>query len=208
MFNRYIETDGSNKEFIFANIALKNIDFALISLDYIFNHSNFECGIYHDEHTFYFFHIQSILNACGNLYDIFYNIRTHIWGDRNANPNVNPSIRSDQLRKTFGVHKRNFPTIFNKEARNTNTHFDERYDVAGYIVGDYNLLDENTEPLIRDIINDNYHLRTYDKTNFIYYTFNSNWRKIRYDLKTLERELVALRNLISGNPVTDSGWNE
>ncbi len=205
MFNKYIETDGSNKEFIFANIALKNIDFALVSLDYIFNHSSdFELGIYHDEHTFYFFHIQSILNACGNLYDIFYNLRTYIWGIKN----VNPSIRSDQLRRAFGVSKRDFPTIFNKEARNTNAHFDERYDAAGYIVGDYNLLDENTDPFIRHTIITDYHLRTYDKTNFIYYTFNGSLTKISYDLRVLKTELVNLRTLIADNPITNSGWNE
>lgn len=202
MFNEYIETDGNNKEFIFANIALKNIDFALISLDYIFNHNNFDRGIYFDEHTFYFFHIQSILNACGNLYDIFYNLNPQIWGVRNANP----SIRSSQLRHAFGVNKCDFPTIFNKEARNTNSHFDERYDAAGYIVGDYNLLDENTEPCIREAIIDNYHLRTYDKTNFIYYTFNSRWTKISFDLRVLKTELVKLRALIADNPITNSGW--
>ena len=203
MFNKYIETDGSNKEFIFANIALKNIDFALISLDYIFNHSDFERDIYYDEHTFYFFHIQSVLNACGNLYDIFYNLRSYIRGARN----VNPSIRSDQLRRALGVSMCDFPTIFNKEARNTNAHFDERYDVAGYIVGDYNLLDENTEPFIRESIIDNYHLRTYDKTNFIYYTFNGSGRKISYDLRVLRTELVNLRTRIVDNPITNSGWN-
>ena len=204
MFNQYITTDGTNKEFIFANIALKNIDFALVSLDYIFNHSDFEYGIYHDEHTFYFFHIQSILNACGNLYDIFYNRNFYIRGVRNANP----SIRSAQLRQTFCVNKRNFPTIFNKEARNTNTHFDERYDAAGYIVGDYNLLDTGTDPCMRDIINNNYHLRTYDKTNFVYYTFNSYGTRIRFDLKVLKNELWDLRNLIINNPITNSGWND
>ncbi len=204
MLNKYIKTDGNNKEFIFANIALKNIDFALISLDYIFNHSDFKWGIYHDEHTFYFFHIQSLLNACGNLYDIFYNLHPIIWGAQNANP----SIRSSQLRQTFSVNKCNFPTIFNKEARNTNTHFDERYDAAGYIVGDYNLLDENTDPFIRDVIKDNYHLRTYDKVNFIYYTFSGGGRKISYDLRILKTELVNLRTLIADNPITDSGWNE
>ncbi len=202
MFNEYIETDGNNKEFIFANIALKNIDFSLISLDYIFNHNNFDYGIYFDEHTFYFFHIQSILNACGNLYDIFYNVRPQIWGVQNANP----SIRSSQLRHTFGVNKCDFPTIFNKEARNTNAHFDERYDAAGYIVGDYNLLDENTETYIREAIIDNYHLRTYDKTNFIYYTFNSRWTKISFDLRVLKTELLKLRALIADNPITNSGW--
>lgn len=204
MLNKYIKTDGNNKEFIFANIALKNIDFALVSLDYIFNHSDFEWGIYHDEHTFYFFHIQSLLNACGNLYDIFYNLHPNIRGARNANP----SIRSCQLRQTFSVNKCNFPTIFNKEARNTNTHFDERYDAAGYIVGDYNLLDENTDPYIRDVIKDNYHLRTYDKTNFIYYTFNGGGRKISFDLRQLRTELTNLRTLIADNPITNSGWNE
>lgn len=204
MLNKYIKTDGSNKEFIFANIALKNIDFALISLDYIFNHSDFEWGIYHDEHTFYFFHIQSLLNACGNLYDIFYNLHPQIWGVRNANP----SIRSSQLRQTFGVNKYNFPTIFNKEARNTNTHFDERYDSAGYIVGDYNLLDDDTDPFIRDVIKNNYHLRTYDKVNFVYYTFNGSGTKISFDLRVLRTELIKLRTLIADNPITNSGWND
>lgn len=203
MLNKYIKTDGTNKEFIFANIALKNIDFALVSLDYIFNHNNFEWGIYHDEHTFYFFHIQSILNACGNLYDIFYNMRSKIPYSKNANP----CIRSRQLRQTFGINKCNFPTIFNKEARNTTVHFDERYDAAGYIVGDYNLLDANTDPYIRDVIINNYHLRTYDKVNYIYYTYNGSGTKISYDLKVLRAELENLRTLIVNNPITDSGWN-
>ena len=94
-----------------------------------------------------------------------------------------------------------------KEARNTNTHFDERYDAAGYVVGDYNLLDENTDSFIRDAINDNYHLRTYDKQNFVYYTFNGRGTRISFDLQTLRKELNDLRTLIADNPVTSSCWN-
>lgn len=71
MFNRYFEISEGNIDFVYANVAVKNIYFGLISLDYIFNHSDFDYGIYHDEHTFYFFHIQSLLNACGNISNVF-----------------------------------------------------------------------------------------------------------------------------------------
>lgn len=57
MFNRYFKADG-NIDFVYANIAVKNIYFALISLDYILYQKDYNIGIYHDEHTYYFFHNQ------------------------------------------------------------------------------------------------------------------------------------------------------
>ena len=39
MLNRYFRVDGNNSiDFMYANIAVKNIYFALISLDYIFDY--------------------------------------------------------------------------------------------------------------------------------------------------------------------------
>lgn len=48
-------------------------------------------------------------------------------------------------------------------------------------------------------------LRKYNKTNFIYYTFNSRWTKINFDLRVLKTELLKLRALIADNPITNSG---
>ena len=53
MFNRYID-ENTETDFIYINIALKNIEFALISLDYIFNKS-LEKNRFYDDHTYYFF---------------------------------------------------------------------------------------------------------------------------------------------------------
>lgn len=111
MFNRYFEVRADNQEFVFANLCIKNINFALVSLDYIFNHPDFDTGIYHDEHTFYFFHIQSILTACGNISNTFYNPGGFLGQDTTE--------RCKRLRTEFGINKTDYPLIFFKEVRNT-----------------------------------------------------------------------------------------
>ena len=120
MLNCYFDASKVNPDFVYSNIAVKNIYFALISLDYIINHPEFDIGIYHDEHTYYFFHIQSTLTACGNISNIFYNHGG--FGGKAA------TVRSRRLRDTFGITNGRFPLVFQKEVRNTNEHFDERYD--------------------------------------------------------------------------------
>lgn len=193
MLNRYFKTDG-NLDFVYANMVLKNINFALVSLDYIFNHPNFCLGIYHDEHTFYFFHIQSLLTACGNISNVL-----------NNRKNEQSQTRCDRLRQTLNISTNEFPLVFMKEVRNTNEHFDERYEEFGP-VGDYNLLDENTDLFIRTLIQNNLHLRTYDKEHGIYYTYNRNKEPIEYDLNQLQRELEAMRDHITNNELLLSGW--
>lgn len=195
MLNRYFKTDG-NLDFLYANMVLKNIYFALVSLDYIFNHPNFNLGIYHDEHTFYFFHIQSILTACGNINNVF-----------NNRKNEQTRARCDKLSQTFSISISEFPLVFQKEVRNTNVHFDERYEKLG-TVGDYNLLDENTDPFIRCVIKTNLHLRTYDKENGIYHTYDRSKRPIAYDLHQLQRELEAMRDCITNNELFLSVWQK
>ena len=197
MFNRYFKIVDGNMDFVFANMAIKNINFALISLDYIFNYSDFDKNIYHDEHSFYFFHIQSLLAACGNISNVFYN----------KNGSIKTTARCARLRKTLNVFKKEFPLVFKKEVRNTNEHFDERYEEIG-AVGDYNLLDKNTDSFMRSVIQTNPHLRTYDKDRCIYYTYNSNRQPIEYDLKQLQCELETLLNRITNNELFNSGWEE
>lgn len=56
MLNRYFKVDYNNSlDFMYANMAVKNIYFALISLDYIFDPDKYNVGVYHDEHAYYFF---------------------------------------------------------------------------------------------------------------------------------------------------------
>lgn len=203
MLNRYFRATEDNIDFIYANIAVKNIYFALVSMDYIFDHNDFEIGIYHDEHTFYFFHIQSILTACGNISNVFYNYsgfsRRHV------------TDRCSRLRNLLQIHKKDYPLIFQKEVRNTNEHFDERYEALQGNVGDYNLLDRDTDPYMRAVIQTNNHLRTFDKETGIYYTFirkDHSLRRFEYNLHDLRCELKQMLERITSNPVFNSAWTD
>jgi len=202
MLNKYFKASRENLDFVFLNAVLKNIYFALISLDYIFNHSDFKYGIYHDKHTFYFFHIQSILTACGNIRNVFFNY-SHF--DFVKQKEI--TARCQRLRALLNISNKTYPLIFQKEVRNTNEHFDERYDQIGEL-GDYNLLNEDTDTFIRDVIMTNTHLRTYDVTNFVYYTYGRSMNRISYDLRKLRDELIDLRNRIENNPTLSSAWEE
>ena len=197
MFNRYFSTEG-NLDFIYANIVIKNINFALISLHYILDVSDFELSIYRDEHSYYFFHIQSVLTACGNISNIFYNYGGQ--GGRTA------TLRSQRLRKVFNISKEDYPLTFQKEVRNTNAHFDERYEQFNGNVGDYNLLDVDTDTTMRNTILNNPHLRTYDKSNGIYYTYNRNLQQIEYNLWHLRDELSDMIYKINENSITNVAW--
>ena len=200
MLNRYFEASEDNIDFMYANIAVKNIYFALISLDYIFNHPDFDIGIYHDEHTFYFFHIQSLLTACGNITNVFYNY--------SGSNGRQVTARCKRLRDSLNIRKTDFPLIFQKEVRNTNEHFDERYEQFHGALGDYNILSENTDPYMRAVIQTNPHLRTYDKESGVYYTYNRKMERIEYSLRDLKDELWRMLDVITENPVFLSAWTD
>ena len=198
MLNRYFRASENNIDFLYANIAVKNVNFALISLDYIFNHPDFEISIYHDEHTFYFFHIQSTLTACGNISNVFYN-----FSGFNAKL---ATLRCERLRMLLNIKKADFPLVFQKEVRNTNEHFDERYEQFSGSIGDYNLLSNTTDAYMRTVIQTNPHLRTYDKEKGIYYTYDRKMNRIEYNLHWLDNELREMLIRITENPVFESAW--
>ncbi len=63
MFNRQIEITRENESLLFINAVIENLRYGIISLDMMFNGD--EENLYqnhYDEHTFYFFHMQSVLD--------------------------------------------------------------------------------------------------------------------------------------------------
>jgi len=201
MLNRYFNATEDNIDFLYANISVKNIYFALVSLDYILDHQTFNLGLYHDEFTYYFFHIQSVLTACGNISNVFYN-HQFTYSKRQT------TERCRRLRELLGITKKEFPLIFQKEVRNTNEHFDERYEQFRGYVGDYNIIGNDTDPLMIDTIQNNPHLRTYYKETCIYVTYNRKLEQISYDLRALRVELHDMLDRITRHPVFDSAWTD
>lgn len=198
MLNRNFKASEDNIDFLYANIVVKNIHFAMISLDYILDRPDFNIGIYHDEHTFYFFHIQSLLTACGNISNVFYN-----YAGFNRKQ---VTLRCKRLRTLLNISKSDFPLTFQKEVRNTNEHFDERYEQFHGLVGDYNLIANNTDPFMKAVIQTNSHLRTYNKENGIYYTYDRAMKCIEYDLHILRNEMQEMLKRITENPVFEFAW--
>lgn len=205
MFNRYFDTTKEGSEdFVYANMCLRNIYFALISLEYILDKPNIDYATYHDQNTYYFFHIQSLLTACGNISNVFYNRSGNIY--RRGEQSYSTTERCKRLRKLFNIRKADFPIVFQKEARNTNEHSDERYQAFDCVVGDYNIIDENTDDYMRDIIISNPHLRTFDKQNMSYLTYDNQKRRIVYNLVDLRLELLNMFDIINSNPITNVAW--
>ena len=200
MLNRHFDS-SNNPDFIYANAVLQNIDYALISLNYIFNKSEFYSqDIYHNDHTYYFYYIQNTLTACGNISNVFYN--NSKWD------NVEITQRCNRIRKKYGIRKSQFKLIFFKEVRNTNEHFDERYLEFNNNIGDLNLIYDNTDAYMRNTILSEHHLRTYDVSNHIYYTYNRKQNLIVYDLLELHDELIEMKNIIQNNPSTYTSWDD
>lgn len=152
---------------------------------------------------YYFFHIQSILTACGILYNIFYGNN-----GRSRRYTVNRPLL---LRKAFGIDKNRYPLVFDKAVRNTNEHFDERFDAFGWDIGDYNLLDHNTPPDMRTAILKENHLRTFDRSNNCYYTYvrhQGEFVQKSVDFRELLMQLLAMRERITTNPILESRWKD
>ena len=192
MLNEQMKITAENEMMLYVKMALKNIDFALISVDFILNTETIDRNIYEDEHTFYFYYIQNLLAACGNLANVFDNP----FGYTNRNRYVSPYQRSKALCEKINLNIKDYPYIFQKEVRNTNMHFDERYDEYDKRIGDYNIIDENTPDAIRRAILNTPHLRTYNKQEQVYITVGRNRKRIEYPLRQLRQELEALKLLL------------
>ncbi len=182
MFNREIEITKENESILFLNAVIENLRYAIISLDMIFNGS-IEYRHYDDEHTFYFFHIQSILTAQGNIYNVLYN-------DCFKNRQISRE-RVRKVREDFEIDLTKYRLLKNKKFRNSCAHFDERYyEFNG--VGDMNILRSDTPEDERKKILSAPHLRTIDIENWIYYSYDMHGKQIRLDLWELRKEMYMM----------------
>lgn len=86
----------------------------------------------------------------------------------------------------------------------TNIPIDEVFRVQ---VRDYNIFDNDTPMEQRKTILNQYHLRTFDRTNGCYYTYSRNSHsQITYDFNELKKELLEMRELIINDPIFESRW--
>ena len=182
MFNRKIEITKENESILFINAVIENLRYAIISLDAIFNGRD-EFGDYYDEHTYYFFHMQSVLTAQGNIYNVlFYDY----FGRRQISRE-----RVRKVREDFGIDLKRYPLVENKKYRNSNAHFDERYyEFNG--VGDMNILRSDTPEDERKQILDTPHLRTIDIDKWMYYSYDARGNQIVLDLQELKTEMYEM----------------
>ena len=181
MFNRKIEITKENESILFINAVIENLRYAIISLDAIFNTRDY--SDYYDEHTFYFFHMQSVLTAQGNIYNVLFN---DYFGRKNISRE-----RIRIVRENFGIDLSKYPLIGNKKFRNTGAHFDERYyEFNG--IGDMNILRPDTPENERVQILGTHHLRTIDIDKWLYYSYDARGNRIVLDLQELRSEMYAM----------------
>ena len=193
MFNRKIETTRENESILFINAVIENLRYGIISLDMMFNcDEEIIRQKYYDEHTFYFFHMQSLLNAQGNIWNVFY--CTY------PNKKEISKERTQRVREAFGIDISKYPLVGNKKFRNTNSHFDERYySLCG--IGDMNLLKSNTPESERNAILNTPHLRTLDIEKRVYYSCDDKGKRICLDLKDLRTEMYDLLEQLCTNDI-------
>lgn len=182
MFNRRFEITKENESILFINAVIENLRYAIISLDQIFSGYD-ACSNYDDEHTFYFFHMQSILTAQGNIYNVLFN-------DYFSRRQISRE-RVQKVREAFGIDVTKFPLIGNKKFRNSSAHFDERYyEFNG--VGDMNILRKDTPTEERSQILNTPHLRTIDVDQWMYISYDARGNKIVLDLQELRNEMYQM----------------
>lgn len=182
MFNRKIEITKENESILFINAVIENLRYAIISLDIIFSGGD-GCSDYDDEHTFYFFHMQSVLTAQGNIYNVLFN-------DHYKRRKISCE-RVQKVRSDFGIDLKRYPLVGNKAFRNSSAHFDERYyEFNG--VGDMNILRVDTPEEERRQILNTPHLRTIDIDKWVYYSYDARGKQITLDLKQLRAEMFEM----------------
>ena len=200
MFNRQIEITRENESILFINAVIENLRYGIISLDMMINcDEESVCQNYYDEHTFYFFHMQSVLTAQGNIYNVLYND----FFDRK----IISRERVRKIREAFGIDLSRYPLVGNKKFRNTNAHFDERYYQYNG-VGDMNLLKSDTPANERNSILSTLHLRTIDVENWIYYSYDGRGRQISLDLRELRNEMYDMLVALCTNDIRAANYEE
>lgn len=203
MYNEPIKPESGRQGFLFEQNILMNIEFALNGLEHVFHGDlqNNDCGIYKSCYQYYFFYMESVLNACSGIYNVLVccNFRNRVAVNRAA-----------ILRDYYRIRTCEYPNVFNKNIRNTNEHFDERIDIVQGEMGDFNIITTDMPNVIRDKILDERHLRTIDFQRNVYITYilsDRKLRKVEMDLQSLSTELKRLKSVILSKSVNQYGEN-
>lgn len=190
MFNQYLELNEENADIVIANTVIENLKFIVISLDTILKGRIGE-EFYGEDYTFYFYYLQNAFTSCGNVINVF---SSNLRRPRQYND------RAKYLQETFGIDICEYKWLFNKEFRNANEHFDERYDIFHGVVGDYNVVSKATPIRNRREILKQPHIRTLDIRNWIYITYDKRGRQICCNLREFRDEAYSLLYKISMHP--------
>ncbi len=206
MFDEYFDYGDENGVYLLSGNINMNIEFALASVKSITSEPEYDKKLFCNRFVYYFFHLQSLFTACGNINSTFYNFnflkgvdpQTKRY-DRTLYQNQNSDYQ--RLRDIYHIDKEHFPLVFNKDFRNTIIHSDERIMEHNANVGDYNILDHHTPDSIVSTILNTPHLRTLDLRTMTYHSYNKQKSHISVNLLDLQDELEKIKiNLIKYSP--------
>ena len=172
---------------LFANAIVENLKYAIISLDAINRGKISWDEFYGDPYLFYFFHMQSVLTAQGNIWNVLFRGNGSSQARRNR----------EKLKQEFGIDPKDYPLVGDKRFRNTNEHFDDRYHRFRGRLGDFNIIENSTDPFVRRALLDTPHLRTIDLEKMRYITYDNNGEQIFLDLIELRAEMYTMLQKIS-----------
>lgn len=201
MFNEKIECEVMTEDALLLATIRMNIKFALLSTRCIIDLPEFDERIYETRHVYYFFHLQSLLTACGNITSAFFGSKPYSAINRETRRYDNGIYRqiaesARRFRDNYGITRDRYRLIFQKEMRNTVIHSNERIIEHNGQMGDFNLIDENTPPEVVNTILGMTHLRTLDLRTMYYYTYDRRKRQIMVNLYELEQQLVELQKSV------------
>ena len=201
MFNQYIVNDDMTEDTLLLATIRMNIEFALVSARCIINSPNYDEEVYGTRYVYYFFHLQSLLTACGNITSAFFSPKPY--------SSINPDTRrydggiyrrieesARRFRDQYGITRERYNLIFQKEMRNTVIHSNERIIEHNGRLGDFNIIDHTTPQTVIDEIFGTPHLRTIDLRTMRYYTYDRRKRQILISHNELEQQLVELQTVV------------
>lgn len=201
MLNEYIDSEDMTEDTLLLATIRMNIEFALVSVRCVINSPNYDEEVYGNRFVYYFFHLQSLLTACGSITSAFFSTPPFSSINpvtRRYDSNIYRRIAESErrLRENYGISRERYNLIFQREMRNTVIHSNERIVEHNGRLGDFNIIDDNTSQPVIDEILGTPHLRTIDLRTMRYYTYDRKKRQIVISLRELEEQLEELQNAV------------
>ena len=133
-----------------------------------------------------FYHMQNVLFNCGQIFNLF--------NDKSQNSEI--SNRAIRLLKLYKLDKKRFPIIFDKCARNTWEHIDERIDSCRNIGGDLYVITEDISNFSKMCIENSTCLRIFNSVEKTYTSCDRDYNTVTIKLNDLNVELTELLEIV------------